>query len=66
MLICFSEFENHLQIPRGTFLKAIKYQGHDGAWGKLEKGEISFDEFGKQLTQDVSREVRFSVHQKLA
>ena len=52
-----TDFESKLNLPTGTFLKVIKYDGQDGAWAKLERGEISWDNFSKALTQEVSNVV---------
>ncbi|KAK2163982.1 hypothetical protein LSH36_71g05101 [Paralvinella palmiformis] len=48
----FTEYESRFDLPHGTFLKMIKYNGQDGTWAKLERGEISWNEFCRSFSDE--------------
>ena len=51
------EYESRLGLPHGTFLNVIKYSGQDGTWAKLERGEISWNEFCQAFSEECANEV---------
>ena len=50
-----SEYESRLGLPQGTFLKVIKYDGQNSTWAKLERGEISWNEFCQGFTDECAK-----------
>jgi acyl-CoA dehydrogenase family protein 10 len=49
------EYERQLGMPRGTIGKAVINSGNDGAWAKMERGEISVEEFGLKFSDECSQ-----------
>jgi len=50
----FFDFEHSLGLSHGTLLKAVSTTGPNGAWQRLERGEISAAEFGRQISDEYS------------
>jgi putative hydrolase of the HAD superfamily len=44
-LLAFAEYERELQLPPHTLNKAIVAAGSASAWARLERGELSMNEF---------------------
>ena len=57
LLIVVVEFEFHLNIPRHTITKTIINSGDNGAWSRLERGEMVLKDFAPHFSRDVSKEV---------
>uniref|UniRef100_H2Z027 Acyl-CoA dehydrogenase family member 10 n=1 Tax=Ciona savignyi TaxID=51511 RepID=H2Z027_CIOSA len=49
------EYELNKKIPAGTIWKTIKDYGENGAWPKLEVGEINAEEFGTIFSEECSK-----------
>jgi len=56
-LVSYLEYESRFDLPHGTFLKMIKYNGQDGTWAKLERGEISWNEFCRSFSDEFAEVV---------
>lgn len=46
-----ANFETTSRLPPGTITTAIRSGGRNGAWGRLERGEISIADFGSEFHQ---------------
>ena len=48
------EWEAKNNYKKGSVFSAIKYGGSTGAWAKLERGELTLEEFYKPFASEVS------------
>jgi len=51
--VLFVDYETKAGLPHGTFRQAIQGQAYT-AWAKLEKGEISLEEFSRKFSDECS------------
>nr|CAB3219669.1 acyl-CoA dehydrogenase family member 10 [Phallusia mammillata] len=49
------EYEAMKKIPAGTIWKSIKEHGNEGAWMKMEIGELSADDFGQVFSDECTK-----------
>ncbi|XP_062594298.1 acyl-CoA dehydrogenase family member 10-like isoform X4 [Saccostrea cucullata] len=54
-LAAFQEYEKKLGLPRGSISGAVVESGDNGAWNRLERGEISLSEFADKFSEEVSK-----------
>ena len=47
-------WEKKNQFEKGSIFSAIKYGGPKGAWAKLERGEITLEEFYQPFAEELS------------
>ena len=50
----FLEWESKNSFQRGSIFSAVKNGGPEGAWARLERGELSLEEFYQPFAQEVS------------
>ena len=50
----FSEWEAENGFDAGSMFAAIKHNSHTGAWARLERGELSLEEFYEPFAREVS------------
>lgn len=50
-----AQFETRHDLPPGSVNKTIRYYGVDGAFAKLEKGEITLEQFCRPFSEEFSR-----------
>ena len=51
------EFEERFRLPLGLILRSLEANGETGAWAKLERGEITEQEFLQPFSEECSRQV---------
>lgn len=51
-LIC-SEYEKKNNVPPGTILRAFVEKGNDGAWAKMERGELPSNQLSSNLSAEI-------------
>ena len=49
-----SEWEAENGFEAGSMFAAIKHNSHTGAWARLERGELSLEEFYEPFASEVS------------
>ena len=52
-----AEFEQKKGLPPGVISKMIVGKGDKAAWVKLERGELSFQQFMEVFNEECSKEV---------
>lgn len=48
----FDKFEEKHKLQKGSLVKTIKVKGDQGAFGKMERGEISIEEFSEPFQKE--------------
>ncbi|OPL20156.1 hypothetical protein AM593_05366, partial [Mytilus galloprovincialis] len=56
-MIAFREFEKSKGLPAGLIGRMIVRNGDEGAWSKLETGELAFPQFMEAFNKECSKEV---------
>ena len=64
MITCVlvSALEAHSQLPVGTITQIIVESGTDGAWHRLEQGDITLSEFATAFSKECSQKVKQIEH----
>ncbi|CAC5387428.1 ACAD10 [Mytilus coruscus] len=56
-MIAFREFEKSKGLPAGLIGRMIVRNGDEGAWSKLETGELTFPQFMEAFNKECSKEM---------
>ncbi|XP_076106919.1 acyl-CoA dehydrogenase family member 10-like isoform X2 [Mytilus galloprovincialis] len=56
-MIAFREFEKSKGLPAGLIGRMIVRNGDEGAWSKLETGELAFPQFMEAFNKECSKEM---------
>ncbi len=62
----FDRFEEKHRLKRGSLVKTIKVKGDRGAFGKLERGEISIEEFSEPFRKEYTEITSVQLSQEQA
>ena len=54
---CFSEFEKQKNLPPGLITKTVISNQENGAWVRMERGELTLTEFAEAFSKECSQQV---------
>ncbi|XP_022085749.1 acyl-CoA dehydrogenase family member 10-like isoform X2 [Acanthaster planci] len=57
----FKDFEVQKGLPADTILEVIRRTGQSGAWTRLNRGEITADEFDAEFSKECSQQLGYDV-----
>ena len=57
----FSEFEKQKNLPAGLITKTVVANQENGAWVRMERGELNLKEFAEAFSKECSQQVLITV-----
>ena len=55
--VAVAEYEKMSALPEGTIVRTIMSMGPDGAWARMERGEITPQQFSTVFRDEAEKQV---------